>query len=898
MTFFACVPSKEKKEYVIGVSQYSMIDPWRKTMVTEMEIEALNFPDVKFIIKDGKQDDLKQSKQIRDFIEDEVDLMIISTNGTEDPVKSAMEDAYDAGIPTILLDQKPVSDKFTTYIGADNYQIGRLSGFYISSLFENRQTTVLEICGKRSSSSARERHLGFSEVMSLHDNIHVRRIEGGWSVDTVNEKLTALDNLESVGVVFAHNDQMAMSAYNAIAARDSSLLKKIHFIGVDGLMGKGLGVEAIVDGKLDASFYYPTGGRDAAKLAWQILNGYPSMKRVVLNTNLIDKERAGALYLQSHRLFEYVRLIENLRTNYTEMLTKYNVVYVSLIMIILLTLMVSGSAIYFIRINRKMKHNNQMLKERNLLVQHQKEELSVANKRIEQITAQKLRFFTNVSHEIKTPLTLILGPLNKMAQDAPAGSFADDIRIVQKNAERLKRVIDQLLDFRKVENNRMGLRVTNIDLVFFVEEVMSLFVSLAQSKEINYSFIHSMKKLDVWVDTDKIEKILTNLLANSFKFTPNKGKITVYLHEEDKYFSLAVEDNGVGIPPENIDSVFERFFTSSTDQPMGTGIGLHLTREFVHMHRGTIQVESEEGVRTAFTVRIPKGKDHFDESCVFVTTATEKSSGVDHLDISAINETLQQKYEHAVLVVEDNDDIRNYLKKELENNFKVYTAINGVKALEILMKEEISLVVTDVMMPEMNGFELCQRIKSDMALSHIPVILLTALSDDSQRMYALERGADSYIQKPFNVEVVKLRIIKLLEERNRLREIFLKKYQAATDLSFLPNEKEGNMDDQFMRKFISLIEENYADSAFSIEKGSEKLGLSRVHLYRKVKELAGVTPTDFLRDYRLKKASEMLKQKSGTISEIAYATGFSSPAYFSKCFKAVYNITPSDFMES
>lgn len=898
ITSFACVPGKKEKEYVIGVSQYAMSDTWRKAMVTDMEVEAMNFPNFELVVKDAEQNDSLQAVQIRELIEDEVDLIIISTNVVEDPVKTAMKEAYSSGIPTVILDQKPNFDEYTTYIGADNYEIGRSIGVYISSLFGERKATVLEIWGRESSSSAKERHLGFSEVVSSHPNLVTHQLIGRWSPEIVYATVEKLDSIESIDVVFAHNDKMALGAYNAIAKRDSALAKRIHFVGVDGLLGKGLGVEAIVDEKLNASFYYPTGGREAIKVAWQILNGYPCNKRFVLSTALIDKEKAGTLYLQSNRLVEYLRQIENLRTNYSEMLSKYNIVYGSLIIIVLLTLLVSGSALYFIRINRKIKQKNHLLREKNLLVQQQKEELSVANKRIEQITAQKLRFFTNVSHEIKTPLTLILGPLNKMAQDAPPGAFSDDIRIVKKNAERLKRVIDQLLDFRKMENNRMGLRVNNIELVFFVKEVMSLFENLAQSKDIEYTFEHSMQTLEVWVDTDKMEKILANLLANSFKFTPNKGRIEVSLKEEGKFFSLSVVDNGVGIPPQNINLVFERFFTSSPNQAMGTGIGLHLTKEFVNMHKGTIQVESEPGKRTEFTVRMPKGKDHFDESCVIIANATERSSGVDHLDVSAINETLQTKYDYTVLVVEDNQDIRMYLQKELETNFHVFTAENGVKALDVLLQENISLVITDVMMPEMNGFELCRRIKSDIALCHIPVVVLTALSDDSQRMYALEGGADSFIQKPFNIEVVKLRIIKLLEERNRLREIFLKKYQSATDISFLPAEKEENLDDQFMRKFVALIEENYADSAFSIEKGSEKLGLSRVHLYRKVKELSGVTPTDFLRDYRLKKASVLLKQKSGTISEIAYATGFSSPAYFSKCFKAVYNITPSEFMES
>ena len=249
-------------------------------------------------------------------------------------------------------------------------------------------------------------------------------------------------------------------------------------------------------------------------------------------------------------------------------------------------------------------------------------------------------------------------------------------------------------------------------------------------------------------------------------------------------------------------------------------------------------------------------------------------------------------------VVEDDDDMRQYIVSLLSQQYIVYEASNGKEGLKEAVEQIPDLIVSDVMMPEMNGFELCRRVKSDMALSHIPVILLTALSDDSQRLYGFEGGADEYIQKPFNIEIVKLRIIKLLEERNRLREVFLKESQSPAGLSIETKGKVESLDDLFMRKFIALIEENYSDPDFSIEKGSEKLGLSRVHLYRKVKELSGITPTDFLRNYRLKKASALLKQRSGTISEVAYATGFGSPAYFSKCFKAVYNITPTEFIES
>lgn len=884
---FACSPGKKEKRYIIGVSQCLMTDDWRQSMISDMEVEALNHPEIKLVVEDADQDNDTQINQIKGFIKKKVDLLIISPNET-DPITPVAVEAYRAGIPTIILDRKINSDEYTTYIGADNYEIGRSIGMYVSSLIEGK-TTILEIWGRRGSSSATERHQGFVDAMSIDPNVSFRELDGHWYGKNVYEAVLGLDSIENIDVVFAHNDMMAMGAREAVWERDSSLANRMEFIGVDGLLGEGLGVEAVAQGKLSASFYYPTGGGLAIKVAMQILTGQAYMKKYALSTAMIDKTNAGTLYLQSDRLVEYQRQIEKQRANLSQLLLRYNSLYGSLIVILVLALLLGGSAIYMVHINRKVRQKNHLLYERNRLVQQQKEELAVAKQRIEQVTAQKLQFFTNVSHEIKTPLTLILGPLNKMAQDTSASAFSDDIRIVKKNAERLKRVIDQLLDFRKIENNKMGLRVIKIDLVFFIQEVKSYFNNLAQSKRIDYTFVYDMDSLFVWVDTDKMEKILTNLLSNAFKFTPERGKITIRLREEDSEVILAVEDNGEGIPPENLASVFERFFTNGQSYAPGTGIGLHLTREFVHMHKGSIHVESKQGERTVFTVHIPKGKSHFGESCVFISSATELFSGVAHLDISKVRERLNKKYDYTILVVEDDGDIRAYLQRELAGNFQVIVAENGIKALDILSKENVSLVVSDVMMPEMNGFELCRRVKSDMALSPIPVILLTALSDDSQRMYGLEGGADEYIQKPFNIEVVKLRIIKLLEERNRLREVFLKESQSPAGLSF---------DDLFMRKFIVLIEENYSDPDFSIEKGSEKLGLSRVHLYRKVKELSGITPTDFLRNYRLKKASALLRQRSGTISEVAYATGFGSPAYFSKCFKAVYNITPTEFIES
>lgn len=889
----SCKREGEKK-FVVGVSHSSINDSWRKAMVLDMQVKASEYPGLTLQIKDAGEDNDTQIKQIREFIKQRVDLVIISANESE-PVTTAAVEAFRAGIPTIIIDRKIYSEEYTTFIGADNYEIGRAAGLFINSLLKKKKTTIVEVWGREGSSSARDRHNGFSDALIHNDNVILKTVYGRWHAKETKENIATLGLFDDIDIVYAHNDVMALAAREAIMEIDSLAVKRIKFIGIDALPGKGKGIEAVSNGYLTASFVYPTGGTTAIKVAWQILNGQPVSKQYALTSALIDKENASTLYLQTEQLADYQEQIEKQRNNLEEILSEYRFLQNSVGLILLLLGVVGLLALYVIHIFRKVQRKNYELKRTNIQVEQQRGELAVANRKIEQATTRKLQFFTNVSHEIKTPLTLILGPLNKISKELPPDSpLADDIHIIKKNADRLKRVVSQLLDFRKVESNKMDMRVAEIDLVTFIEDISSYFDNMAQSKQIQYSFQHDVSSVMLWVDTDKMEKILANLLSNAFKFTPDGGTVTIRLQDHAGYVILSVEDNGKGIQPQNLSSVFDQFFTA--DHLTGTGIGLHLTHEFVGMHKGSIRVESEPGKRTVFLVELPKGKSHFDESCVFAPSVTELSSGVANLDTREMDEIVNRTYDYTILIVEDDPDINAYLQKELKPNFRILTAENGLVAVDILAKENVSLVISDVMMPEMNGYELCKRIKSDIVFSHIPVILLTALSDDKQRMYGIASGADEFIQKPFNIEEVKLRIVRLLEERARLRNAFAQELQSPA-ASGLKTDKAESMDELFMRKFMALIEESYPDSNFSIEKASEMLGLSRVHLYRKVKELTGVTPTDFLRNYRLKQAAALLRQKDCNVNEAAYATGFSSPPYFSKCFKAVYNITPTEYQE-
>lgn len=520
----SCKREGEKK-FVVGVSHSSINDSWRKAMVLDMQVKASEYPGLTLQIKDAGEDNDTQIKQIREFIKQRVDLVIISANESE-PVTTAAVEAFRAGIPTIIIDRKIYSEEYTTFIGADNYEIGRAAGLFINSLLKKKKTTIVEVWGREGSSSARDRHNGFSDALIHNDNVILKTVYGRWHAKETKENIATLGLFDDIDIVYAHNDVMALAAREAIMEIDSLAVKKIKFIGIDALPGKGKGIEAVSNGHLTASFVYPTGGTTAIKVAWQILNGQPVSKQYALTSALIDKDNAGTLYLQTEQLADYQEQIEKQRNNLEEMLSEYRFLQNSVGLILLLLGVVGLLALYVIHIFRKVQRKNHELKRTNIQVEQQREELAVANRKIEQATTRKLQFFTNVSHEIKTPLTLILGPLNKLSKELPPDSpLADDIHIIKKNADRLKRVVSQLLDFRKVESNKMDMRVTEIDLVTFIEDVSSYFDNMAQSKQIQYSFQHDVSSVMLWVDTDKMEKILANLLSNAFKFTPDGGPL-------------------------------------------------------------------------------------------------------------------------------------------------------------------------------------------------------------------------------------------------------------------------------------------------------------------------------------------------------------------------------------
>ena len=514
----------------------------------------------------------------------------------------------------------------------------------------------------------------------------------------------------------------------------------------------------------------------------------------------------------------------------------------------------------------------------------------------------KTRFFANISHEFRTPLTLILGPLKDMYEGTFRGDRKAVFGVMIRNGQRLLNLINQLLDISKLEAGKMQLQVMETDLVILLRHIASAYESLAIDKKIKYFFYPEMQELMVYADPEKIEKIVHNLLSNAFKFTPARGEVILYLKtQENRWALISVKDTGSGIPTEKLDKVFDRFYqvdSSQTRTHEGSGLGMALAKELAELHHGHITVESKEGKGTTFTVWLPLGKAHLRPQEIKDTVEVEhpKRVPVDQLKaIEVVEEEdkatlVAENNNPLILVVEDNADMRHYIRSILENHYQVREAENGKEGILRAQEWMPDLIISDVMMPEMDGFRLCERIKIHELTSHIPVILLTAKADRQSKLTGLETGADDYLAKPFDAQELQLIVRNRIEERRKMRERFGK------EIILEPNQISiTSLDEKFLRKVLDIIEEHMADEDFTIEDLSKEAGYSQVQFYRKLKALSDQSPSQFLRTIRLKRAAAMLQQKSDTISQIAYGVGFNNLSYFNKCFKEQFGMTPGQY---
>lgn len=523
--------------------------------------------------------------------------------------------------------------------------------------------------------------------------------------------------------------------------------------------------------------------------------------------------------------------------------------------------------------------------------------------RAHELDLMKIKFFTNISHEFRTPLSLILSPVEKLIKQAKDKSSRQHLKLIFRNAKRLLMLINQLLDYRKMEAGQLKLNPVYEDIITFSKEISFSFSDISENKNIKFSFHSNVDKMLVYFDKDKLEKILLNLLSNAFKFTTEKGSIDLAINVNANHYEAAnlvdvefiLKDTGIGIPANKQEKIFTRFFQNELPDNIinqGSGIGLSITHEFVKLHGGTISVESEVNKGTCFTVHLPLKKlEKTEINFMQVEQQLTLPDYIDESDKNAIE--IRANKIPMLLLVEDNEDFRFYLRDNLKQNYRLIEAANGKEAWNMVLSHIPDLIISDLMMPEMDGFELCSLVKKDKRTCHIPVILLTAKASSDNKIEGLEIGADDYVAKPFYIEILESRIKNLIHQREMLREVFREHIVVKpTDISIT------SLDEKFLQKAFELVEENITNSEFSVKEFSKGIGMSRAYLYQKLVAITGKSPLEFVRTIRLKRAAQLLKESQLSVSEIAYEVGFNNPKLFTKHFKSEFNETPSQFIKN
>jgi signal transduction histidine kinase/AraC-like DNA-binding protein len=553
---------------------------------------------------------------------------------------------------------------------------------------------------------------------------------------------------------------------------------------------------------------------------------------------------------------------------------------------------------------------------------HQAKLEHLEREKAEELYQFKMRFFTDISHEFRTPLSLILAPMeNILSKVEKDPNTEKQSQIIRKNADRLLRLIEQVMDLRKIDLNKMKLSLSKGDIVAYVRDLTYSFEEIAIQRSMILEFSTDVESLVTWFDENKVEKILGNTLSNAFKFTPDRGKIQVSIQklpgpvkssgrhadplDMNEFIEICIRDNGIGIPDEDKDRLFERFYMVERHDTIvrrGTGIGLALTKELVDLHKGTIRVESKENKGTNIVILLPVISDpaKAGEMVEILPERTKAGEPIQRF-ASAEDHEYIYKYTHQknlahhdkkkpiLLLVEDEAEVRAFIRENFESDFQIYEAADGKTGLEIAIRNDPDIIISDIIMPRMDGVEMCQKLKSDLRTSHIPLILLTARSSMESKMEGLGTGADAYLEKPFSLDLLKMQVGNILDNRKILRNKFSKELVLKpSEIAITP------VDAQFLQKAIDIVEKHMADPDFGSDAFCHEIGMSRSQLHRKLKGLTSQPASEFIRTMRLERAVRLLEQSQLSIEEISMNVGFNSPAYFSKCFKNHFGKTPSE----
>ena len=520
----------------------------------------------------------------------------------------------------------------------------------------------------------------------------------------------------------------------------------------------------------------------------------------------------------------------------------------------------------------------------------------------QQISNLKLRFFTDISHELRTPLTLITSPIDEVISNEKLSDVGmENMQVAKRNADRMLRLINQILDFRKIQNDKMKVLVEQVDVIPLILKIYGNFVPMAHTHRIDFRLICPLDTFVMYTDVDKLEKILFNLLSNAFKYTPDEKSIFLSVTCEKQILCLQVKDEGRGINAQKLNRLFTRFDTlDEADPNMSTGIGLSLVKELLNLLHGTVRVDSKLGEGSSFFVRLPGSRDTFDAdaNAEFILADGEDSGSETVVPDNFIEE--EEDKETRILIIEDNEELRHFICGVLAREYVVFEAGNGRQGLEMTLSELPDIVISDIMMPEMDGIEYLKQVKGNSDICHIPIILLSAKSSLNDQIQGLEYGADEYITKPFSSAYLKARVDSLLKQRQMLYDYYTSKMREEKDASLMeqlaPSTPQvTHFDDDFIRNILQSVEENIQNSEFRIDDLAEAMSMSRTVFYRKVKSLMGVSPVDFVKTMRIKRAVQLLEQDELTVSEVGYMSGFTTPQYFSRVFKEAMGCTPKEY---
>lgn len=890
---FSCT---EDKVYRIGVSQCSQ-DDWRKKMNDEIHREVMFHEDAVVEIRSADDSNAKQIQDIRYFVKNGFDIILVSPNEAA-ALTPVIKEVYESGVPVVIFDRNINGDTYTARIGVDDEGLGRSAAHYARHLL-GPDAKAIEIFGLKGSTPAEKRHDGFVKEFEASGGTLLASVPGNWNKeDAVPVVDSLLKIYPDVDLIYAHNDRMAIGASEvaAKAGRDN-----IKIIGIDA--APEVGIKAVADSIIDATFLYPTEGHRLIQTALAILKKEPYNKETIIPvSSAVDLSNANILLLQDEALKQETSkmkvLKEQIDDYWAQHSSQTSLFYASIAIIILLF----GVGFLLLRAYWQRSRHQRELMGRNKLLEEEKDKQTMLNRQLQEATQSKLMFFTNVSHDLRTPLTLISEPV---AQLASASNLTPQqhtlIKIADKNVRILQRLITQILDFRKYENGKLNLKLAEVDFSRCIRDWMESFYAIAARRDIKLTLESSQTEqaCPLALDAEKIERVFFNLLSNALKYTPDNGSITVSYECSGDSLTFKVADTGEGISERDLGNIFDRFYQVDRIHPKGSGIGLSLSKAFVELHGGSISVESTLNKGSVFTVTLPVA--HVAGTVENIDKRIEKHDVVAELETIEADMSFDAE-KPIMLIIDDNKDIQKLVGELMNHDYNIITASNGKEGIRLAAKYVPDLIICDVMMPVMDGLECCRQIKNEVSTSHIPVLMLTACSMDEQRAQGYDSGADGYLSKPFNSTVLKARCTSLIANRKRIREL----WQSST-VSTLPARTEarkettetklvrpGDIDSEFYNRFLDIFRKKMGNAGLSVDALASEMGLERSQFYRKIKALTNYAPVELMRRLRLQHGHMLLIQTEKTVSEIAYEIGFSTPAYFTKCYREAYGETPTD----